>query len=126
MKAVFIEHYGGSEVLEYGDLPDPVAAPREVVIDVAAASVNAADWKARAGQYAQSKFPLVLGRDFSGVVSTVGRGVEDLKIGDSVFGSARRVKKGPMLRRLGSRLRSSPKSRTGYRTLTPLPWRLLV
>src|SRR5437870_7653543 len=86
MKAVFIEHYGDSEVLEYGDLPDPVAAPGEVVIDVVAASVNAADWKARAGQYAQSKFPLVLGRDFSGVVSTVGSGVEDLKIGDSVFG----------------------------------------
>ena len=86
MKAVFIEHYGGSEVLKYGDLPDPVAAPGEVVIDVVAASVNAADWKARAGQYAQSKLPLVLGRDFSGVVSTVGSGVEDLKIGDSVFG----------------------------------------
>src|SRR5437667_7120635 len=86
MKAVFIEHYGDSEVLEYGDLPDPVAAPGEVVIDVVAASVNAADWKVRAGQYAQSKFPLVLGRDFSGVVSTVGNGVEGLKIGDSVFG----------------------------------------
>src|SRR6266513_2057773 len=86
MKAVFIEHYGGSEVLKYGDLPDPVAAPGEVVIDVAAASVNAADWKARAGQYAQSKFPLVLGRDFSGVVSTVGSGAEDLKKSDSVFG----------------------------------------
>ncbi len=68
------------------DLPDPVAAPGEVVIDVVAASVNAADWKARAGQYAQSKFPLVLGRDFSGVVSTVGSGVEDLKKSDSVFG----------------------------------------
>jgi NADPH:quinone reductase-like Zn-dependent oxidoreductase len=86
MKAVFIEHYGGSEVLKYGDLPDPVAAPGEVVIDVVAASVNAANWKARAGQYAQSKFPLVLGRDFSGVVRTVGSSVEDLKIGDSVFG----------------------------------------
>jgi len=86
MKAVFIERFGGPEVLKYGDLPDPVAAPGEVVIDVVAASVNAADWKARAGQYAQSKFPLVLGRDFSGVVSTVGSGVDDLKIGDSVFG----------------------------------------
>src|SRR6266542_5564450 len=86
MKAVFIERFGGPEVLKYGDLPDPVAAPGEVVIDVVAASVNAADWKARAGQYAQSKFPLVLGRDFSGVVSTVGNSVQDLKIGDSVFG----------------------------------------
>src|SRR6266705_788042 len=86
MKAVFIEHYGGPEVLKYGDLPNPVAAPGEVVIDVVAASVNAADWKVRAGQYAQSKFPIVLGRDFSGVVSTVGNGVEGLKIGDSVFG----------------------------------------
>jgi NADPH:quinone reductase-like Zn-dependent oxidoreductase len=72
--------------LKYGDLPDPVAAPGEIVIDVVAASVNAADWKARAGQYPQSKFPLVLGRDFSGVVSTVGSGVEDLKTGDPVFG----------------------------------------
>ena len=124
MKAVFIEHYGDSEVLEYGDLPDPVAAPGEVVIDVVAASVNAADWKARAGQYAQSKFPLVLGRDFSGVVSTVGSGVEDLKKVIPSLGSARRAKKGATLRRSRSRLRSSPRSRTGYRTLTPLPWLL--
>ncbi len=86
MKAVFIERYGGPEVLKYADLPGPAAAPGEVIIDVIAASVNAADWKARAGQYAPSKFPLVLGRDFSGVVSTIGSGVEDFKIGDAVFG----------------------------------------
>jgi NADPH:quinone reductase-like Zn-dependent oxidoreductase len=86
MKAAFIEHYGGPEVLKYGDLPDPEASPGEVVIDVFAASVNAADWKARAGQYGQAKFPLVLGRDFSGVIGTVGEGVGDLKVGDAVFG----------------------------------------
>src|SRR5262249_60519592 len=86
MKAVFIERYGGPEVLKYGDLPDPIAAPGGIVIDVVAASVNAAAWKARAGQYGQSKFPLVLGRDFSGVVSAAGSGVDDLKIGDSAFG----------------------------------------
>lgn len=40
MKAAFIEHFGGPEVLKYGDLPDPVAGPGEVVIDVVAASVN--------------------------------------------------------------------------------------
>jgi NADPH:quinone reductase-like Zn-dependent oxidoreductase len=42
MKAAFIEQYGGPEVLKYGDLPDPVAGPGQVVIDVAAASVNGA------------------------------------------------------------------------------------
>ena len=71
MKAVFIEQYGGPDVLKYGDWPDPVAAPGEVVIDVVAASVNGADWKVRVGQYKQN-LPFVLGRDFSGVISAVG------------------------------------------------------
>ncbi len=89
MKAAFIEQFGGPEVLKYGDLPDPVAAPGEVVIDVVAASVNAADWKFRAGEYArhaQMKFPQIPGRDFSGVISALGSGVADLKVGDAVFG----------------------------------------
>jgi len=86
MKAAFIEQFGGPEVLKYGDLPDPAAAPGEVVVDVVAASVNGADWKVRAGQYSEAKFPLVLGRDFSGVVAVAGAGVDDLKIGDAVFG----------------------------------------
>jgi NADPH:quinone reductase-like Zn-dependent oxidoreductase len=89
MKAAYFERFGGPEVLQYGDVPDPVAAPDEVVIDEAAASVNAADWKFRAGEYArhaQSKFPLIPGRDFSGVISAVGSGVADLKVGDAVFG----------------------------------------
>jgi|SRR5689334_2013094 len=85
MKAAFIEQFGGPEALKYGDLPDPVAAAGEVVVDVHAASVNGADWKVRAGEYKQSKFPLVLGRDFSGVVNAVGPGA-DLKVGDAVFG----------------------------------------
>jgi NADPH:quinone reductase-like Zn-dependent oxidoreductase len=86
MKAAFIEQYGGPEVLKYGDLPDPVAGPGEVVIDVVAASVNGADWKVRVGQYKQSKFPFALGRDFSGAISAVGEGVADLEFGDAVFG----------------------------------------
>jgi NADPH:quinone reductase-like Zn-dependent oxidoreductase len=55
------------------------------VVDVHAASVNGADWKVRVGDYNQSKFPLILGRDFSGVVCAAGAGV-DFKIGDPVFG----------------------------------------
>jgi len=86
MKAAFIERYGGPAELRYGDLPDPVAGPGEVVIDVHAASVNAADWKVRAGQYQEAKFPLILGRDFSGVISAVAEGITDLKVGDAAFG----------------------------------------
>jgi NADPH:quinone reductase-like Zn-dependent oxidoreductase len=88
MKAALLDQFGGPEVLHYGDVPDPVAAAGEVVVDVHAATVNAADWKFRAGDYARHanvKFPQIPGRDFSGVVSAVGDGA-DLKIGDAVFG----------------------------------------
>ena len=86
MKAAFFMKHGDSEVLEYGDVPDPVARPGEVLVDVYAASVNAADWKMRAGGYAPAPhFPYVLGRDFSGVVAAVGQGVSDFKVGDPVF-----------------------------------------
>jgi NADPH:quinone reductase-like Zn-dependent oxidoreductase len=88
MKAAFFEQFGGPDVLQYGDVPDPVAAAGEAVIDVHAASVNAADWKFRGGEYArhaETKFPQIPGRDFSGIISAVGDGV-DLKVGGAVFG----------------------------------------
>jgi NADPH:quinone reductase-like Zn-dependent oxidoreductase len=86
MKAAYIEKFGGPEVLKYGDLPDPAPGPGQIVVDTHAASVNGADWKVCAGEYANPKFPVILGRDFSGVVSAVGAGVQDLKVGDEVFG----------------------------------------
>ena len=87
MKAAFFMKNGGPEVMEYGDVPDPVAGPGQVLIDVHAASVNGADWKVRAGSYSPTKsFPYIPGRDISGVVSAVGPGVTDLKVGDAVFG----------------------------------------
>jgi NADPH:quinone reductase-like Zn-dependent oxidoreductase len=86
MKAAYIERHGGPEVLKYGDMPDPVAGPGQVVVDIVAASVNGADWKVRDGKSGQlSRFPYILGRDFSGAVSAVGEGVTDLRIGDEVF-----------------------------------------
>jgi len=86
MKAAFIERHGGPDVLKFGDMPDPVAAAGEVVVDIVAASVNGADWKVREGKSGQlSRFPYILGRDFSGVVSAAGAGVTDLRVGDEVF-----------------------------------------
>jgi NADPH:quinone reductase-like Zn-dependent oxidoreductase len=85
MKAVLLPRNGASDVLQYGEAPDPVAGPGDIVVDVHAASVNAADYKVRLNG-ANLKFPHILGRDFSGVVSVVGGGVDDLKIGDAVFG----------------------------------------
>jgi NADPH:quinone reductase-like Zn-dependent oxidoreductase len=89
MKAAYIEKFGGPEVLQYGDLPDPVAAPDQVIVDVHAASINAADWKFCGGEYwrhAQVKFPQIPGRDFSGTIGALGAAVNDLKVGDAVFG----------------------------------------
>src|SRR5215510_9784354 len=90
MKAVLFDKHGGPEVLHLAEVPDPVAGPGEVVVDIHAASVNAADYKVRLGGGAYSsggvKLPHILGRDFSGIVSAVGPGVADLKVGDAVFG----------------------------------------
>jgi NADPH:quinone reductase-like Zn-dependent oxidoreductase len=86
MKAILLTGFGGTDMLRYGDAPDPVAGPGHVVVDVHAASVNAADSKMRRGSYSDLKFPHILGRDFSGVVSAVGAGVDDLTVGDAVFG----------------------------------------
>jgi NADPH:quinone reductase-like Zn-dependent oxidoreductase len=88
MKAVLMAEHGGPDNLRLGDAPDPVAGPGEVVVDIHAASVNGADPKVRVGNgnYRLKKFPHILGRDFSGVVSQVGAGVTDFKVGDAVFG----------------------------------------
>ena len=59
MKAVLLTNHGGPEMLRYGEAPDPVAGPGEVVVDIHAASVNAADYKVRrgSGPYSTIRFP---------------------------------------------------------------------
>jgi NADPH:quinone reductase-like Zn-dependent oxidoreductase len=88
MKAMLLMGHGGPEMMKFGDAPDPKAGPGEVVVDIHAATVNGADPKVRRGKgrYKLDRFPHIMGRDFSGVVSEVGAGVTDLKIGDAVFG----------------------------------------
>src|SRR3984885_11839561 len=87
MKAMLLTGNGGPEMLRYGDAPDPTPAPDEIVVDVHAASVNAADYKVRLGGRGYNlRFPHILGRDFSGVVAETGKGVADFAVGDPVFG----------------------------------------
>ena len=74
-------------MLRLSEVLDPKAGPGEVVVDVHAASINAADYKVRLGGPGHNlKFPHILGRDFSGVVSALGAGVSDVTVGDAVFG----------------------------------------
>src|SRR6201984_107011 len=90
MKAVLFEKHGGPEVLHLAEVPDPIAGPGEVVVDIHAASVNAGGYKVRQGGGAYSsggvRLPHILGRDFSGIVSSVGPDVADLEVGEAVFG----------------------------------------
>jgi NADPH:quinone reductase-like Zn-dependent oxidoreductase len=88
MKAMLLMGHGGPDMLRYGDAQDPTAGTGEVVVDIHAASVNAADYKVRVGgpRYGNIRFPHILGRDFSGVVSAVAADVTDFAVGDAVFG----------------------------------------
>jgi NADPH:quinone reductase-like Zn-dependent oxidoreductase len=103
MRAVLLIGHGGPEMLRYGEAPDPLAGPGEVLVEVHAASVNAADYKVRLGESGLSslKFPHILGRDFSGVVAARGAGVSDLEIGDPVFGVTDQGVEGCYAERLG-------------------------
>jgi NADPH:quinone reductase-like Zn-dependent oxidoreductase len=91
MKAIVIRAYGGPDELKCEERPDPVQGPGEVLVRVAATSVNPFDWKIRSGAFKDMiplTFPAILGFDVAGIVETVGPGVQDLAPGDSVFGQA--------------------------------------
>jgi NADPH:quinone reductase-like Zn-dependent oxidoreductase len=91
MKAIVVHEYGGPEVLKFEDYPDPVAGPGEVLVRVAAASVNPIDYKRRAGltkDFYPMTFPGLIGVDVSGTVAKVGPGVDGFSVGDQVFAMA--------------------------------------
>ena len=85
MRAVTLPSYGGPEVLTLADVPDPVAGPDEVVVDVAATAVNRADLLQRQGFYeppaGASPYP---GLECSGVIGALGPGVVGWSVGDRV------------------------------------------
>src|SRR5580658_2017064 len=91
MKAIVVHQYGGPEVLKFEEYPDPVAGPGDVLVRVAAASVNPLDYKRRAGKtqsYYPIKFPGLIGVDVAGTVLTLGSRVEGFRRGDPVFAIA--------------------------------------
>ena len=85
MKAVRFSRFGGPEVLEIVDLPDPCPGFGQVRIAVRAAGVNASDWKKREGLM-DGELPQTLGYEAAGVVDELGGGVADVAVGDRVFG----------------------------------------
>jgi NADPH:quinone reductase-like Zn-dependent oxidoreductase len=91
MKAIVVHQYGGPDVLKFEDYPDPVAGPGEVLVRVAAASVNPIDYKRRAGltkDFYPIHFPGLIGVDVAGTVVEVAPGVQGFSAGDQVFAMA--------------------------------------
>ena len=87
MKAAQFSRFGGPEVLEVVELPDPYPGPGEIRIAVHAAGINASDWKKREGLMDQ-ELPQTLGYEAAGVVDELGEGVKDVAVGDRVFGAS--------------------------------------
>jgi NADPH:quinone reductase-like Zn-dependent oxidoreductase len=92
MRALQFSTYGGPEVLQWAEAPEPHAGPGQVRIAVRAASVNPIDWKAISGAMSGGKSMEgtgYLGYDAAGVVDEVGEGATGVTVGDEVFGRGR-------------------------------------
>jgi NADPH:quinone reductase-like Zn-dependent oxidoreductase len=93
MRAIAIEKFGGPEVLQLVDRPDPLVGPDVVLVRARAAGVNPVDYKIREGGLESRypcHFPLVPGWDVAGVVESVGPAVTEFAPGDEVMGYVRR------------------------------------
>lgn len=90
MRSLFITRYGGPEVLQVRELPDPIPGPGEVRVRVARAGLNFAEIAARLGLYPDApRPPTVVGYEVAGTVDAVGQGVESLTPGDRVLAVTR-------------------------------------
>jgi NADPH:quinone reductase len=84
MKAIAVTSFGGPEVLQLREFPDPQPGPGQVVIRVAYAGVNFAEIMGRRGDYHNSSLPFIPGLEVSGHIHSLGEGVEGFSIGQSV------------------------------------------
>ena len=91
MRAVYYDEFGPAEVLKFGDRPMPEPGPGQVLVRVAATSVNPIDRRLRAGElqeFFKRTFPIIPGWDVAGKIVKLGSGVSDWKVGDAVVGLA--------------------------------------
>lgn len=92
-RAVVQETFGGTEVLEVRDVPEPHAGPGQVRVRVAAAGLNPVDWIIAGSPDAAAAFgvelPAGFGNDLAGTVDEVGAGITGFAVGDRVYGGAR-------------------------------------
>ena len=94
MWVALVREYGEPDVLRFEQIPDPVVGTGEVLVRVAATSVNPFDLHRRAGTvqaYAPIQFPGVVGVDVSGTVQAIGSDVQNISVGDKVFGMAEKT-----------------------------------
>ncbi|MEM6576265.1 MAG: zinc-dependent alcohol dehydrogenase family protein [Pseudomonadota bacterium] len=91
MQAMILNEYGDQAEFQSTELPTPEAAPGQVLVRIAASSVNTVDTMIRSAGEAlplSPKLPALLGMDFAGVVEAVGDGVDRFAPGDEVYGCA--------------------------------------
>ncbi len=105
MRAIVLREFG--QAAELGELPVPEIGPEEFLVRVAAASVNAFDWKIAAGMMANNfefAFPVTIGRDFAGEIVAAGERASGFAVGDQVFGylSSQRLHQGSLAEYLPS------------------------
>lgn len=120
MKAITYSSYGGPEVLELADVPEPKLGPDSVLIKVKAASVNPVDWKVREGYLDGALdvfFPVITGWDVAGVVERPGAAVPEFAEGDEVIGYVREdvVRRGTFAEKVAAPVRTlarKPKNAT--------------
>jgi NADPH2:quinone reductase len=84
LKAIRIHSYGGPEVLSYEEAPVPQPGPGEALVEVHVSGVNFVDTYYRAGVYKAAALPFAPGSEAAGVVTAVGAGVADIRVGDRV------------------------------------------
>jgi NADPH:quinone reductase-like Zn-dependent oxidoreductase len=91
MKAVVLKAYGDVDQLSYQDVEQPRPGSGEVLVRIAATSINPIDWKIRSGamrEFIPLELPTILGYDFAGEVAELGAGVSSFKVGQRVMALA--------------------------------------